>query len=80
MNLRARHVHLIEALTDNTIGYLINIGTTVVVFNWLLGYGVSVGDNLLAGVIFFVVALIRKYTLRRVFSNWIGRLYAQSPH
>lgn len=76
MRLRARHVHAIEALVDNIAGYLINIAMTALVFNWWLGYNVSLTDNLAAGVAFFVIAYIRKYTLRRWFSGVIQRLYA----
>lgn len=75
MRIRARHIHHLEVFTDNVTGYIINIGATALLFNAWLGYNVSLTDNMLAGVGFFIVAYVRKYTLRRWFSAWIQRIY-----
>lgn len=77
MKIRARYIHALETFIDNALGYLINIGTTILVFNMLLGYEISIQDNLTAGVFFFLVAWARKYILRRLFSNWIEKIYAK---
>jgi len=75
MRLRARHIHHLETLTDNIVGYAINIAATALLFNAWLGHNIPLEDNLLAGVGFFIVAYVRKYTLRRWFSAWIQRIY-----
>jgi hypothetical protein len=83
MRVRARHIHHIEALTDNVIGLAINFTLTLLVFNLWLGHHITMSDNALGSIVFFIVAYIRKYTLRRWFSDWIGRIYekqAQSAH
>lgn len=77
MRLRARHVHHIEALTDNVIGYLLNIVTSAIVFNWIVGIDLPLKENAQAGVWFFLVAYARKYTVRRWFNGMIKKLYAQ---
>lgn len=69
-----------ETFTENTIGYLINILTTIVVFNMMLGYQITLEDNLYAGVFFFLIAWVRKYFIRRAFSNWISRIYRNPEH
>lgn len=75
MRLRARHIHALEALTDNIIGWLINFGLVFVVYNWWLGQDISVSENIVGSSVFFVVAWIRKYTLRRWSSNTIQKIY-----
>jgi hypothetical protein len=75
MRIRARYLHHLEVIADILIGYLINIGVFVVVYNWMLGEDVELWKNATGGLIFMAVAYIRKYTIRRWFSNWIGRIY-----
>ena len=76
--MRARNIHHLEVFTDNVVGYALNIVVAIVIFNGMLGYNITISDNMIAGLGFFIFAYIRKYTLRRVFSNWIGRVYGQS--
>ena len=73
--LRARYVHLLEVSVDTVVGYCFGIATTVVVWNWWMGYDIVVTDNLVAGLAFAAVAIVRKYTIRRWSSNYIKRLY-----
>jgi len=75
MRIRARYIHHLEVATDILVGFAINYGLIFVVYNWWLGHDISYGDNLLGGMVFMAVAYIRKYTIRRWFSNWIGKLY-----
>ena len=75
MRLRARHLHLVEAVVDKVIGYGINVLATIVIYNWMLGQDITLSENLLAGVGFFVVAVTRSYLLRRWFNGKIERLY-----
>lgn len=75
MRLRARHVHAAETFFDNVVGYLMNVFLVVVVYNWIFGYGISLSDNVLGGVIFFIIAWARKYTIRRWSNGFIKKLY-----
>jgi len=75
MRLRARHIHALEAFTDNMVGWLINFGLVFLVYNMWLGQDISMSENIIGSSVFFVVAWIRKYTLRRWSSNFIQRMY-----
>jgi hypothetical protein len=75
MRLRARHVHAAETLFDNVVGYLMNVFLVVVVYNWIYGYGISLTDNVVGGIIFFIIAWARKYTIRRWANSFIKKLY-----
>lgn len=75
MRLRARHVHAAETFFDNVVGYLMNVFLVIVVYNWIFGYDISLSDNVLGGVIFFLIAWARKYTIRRWSNNFIKKLY-----
>ena len=79
MRMRARYIHHIEALVDNTLGLVINFTLTLLIFNVWMGHDISYSDNAWASVVFFIVAYVRKYTLRRWFSDWIGRVYMAQP-
>lgn len=73
--VRARHIHHLEVFTDNVVGLVINFLLVFAVYNWMLGQDITMSQNMAGTAIFFVAAYIRKYTLRRWFSNWIGRIY-----
>lgn len=75
MRIRARYLHHLEVQTDIVVGYLINVFLFVVVYNWMMGHDVKLWENATGGLIFMAVAYVRKYTIRRWFSNWIKRVY-----
>jgi hypothetical protein len=58
----------VEAVTNVLVGYGIAVVTQVLVFP-LFGLTASLGDNLLLGIVFTAVSLIRSYALRRVFNT-----------
>ena len=67
---RARQSQLMsfaEATTNVVVGFLLALLTQVVVFP-LLGLSASLSDNLILGVIFTAVSLLRSYALRRLFN------------
>lgn len=66
---QSRIASFIESLFNVAIGYGIAVGTQVLVFP-LFGIHVPITSNLLIGLIFTVVSIVRSYCLRRVF-NWI---------
>ena len=59
---------LIESITNILIGYFVAIASQLAVFP-LFGINIPLSDNLLIGVWFTVISLIRSYAVRRYF-NW----------
>lgn len=60
---------MIEAIVNVAIGYGVAVTSQVVVFP-LLGMEVPLSTNLLIGVIFTVISLVRSYILRRIFTKF----------
>jgi hypothetical protein len=61
---------LTEACLNVIIGYIIAVGSQLLIFP-LFGIHASLSDNLLIGGAFTIVSLVRSYLLRRAF-NAIG--------
>jgi membrane protein implicated in regulation of membrane protease activity len=59
---------LTEAVTNVAVGYLLAVGTQLVVFP-LLGLTLTFGENLGIGALFTVVSLARSYLLRQLFER-----------
>jgi hypothetical protein len=57
-----------EAWINIGIGYCINFVMNLVVFR-SFGYNVSVADNIMIGLIFTFVSVIRQYAIRRWFTK-----------
>ena len=66
--MQSRTMSAVEAVTNFLVGYGIAVVTQVLVFP-LFGLTASLGDNLLLGMVFTAVSLIRSYALRRVFNT-----------
>jgi uncharacterized protein (DUF2062 family) len=62
----------VEAVTNVAVGYGVAVGTQLAVLPWF-GVRLSLSDNLLIGVVFTVVSLVRSYALRRLFNGWARR-------
>lgn len=58
---------LIEALTNIVIGYGINYVANLLIFP-LFNMHISLKDNLIMGLIFTVISVVRSYFLRRYFN------------
>nr|CAM75764.1 conserved hypothetical protein, membrane [Magnetospirillum gryphiswaldense MSR-1] len=59
---------MVEAAANVVIGYGIAIATQMAVFP-IFGIRISIADDLLIGLVFTIVSLIRSYMLRRVFER-----------
>ena len=59
---------MIEAVANVVIGYWIAVGAQMAIFP-LFGVHLPVADNLMIGVLFTVVSLVRSYVLRRAFNR-----------
>ena len=65
---QSRWMSFAEAVVNVVVGYGVAVLTQMLVFP-LFGLRASVSDNLLIGVIFTMVSLVRSFTLRRVFES-----------
>ncbi len=63
---QSRLMSLVESLVNVLVGYGVAVATQMAVFP-LFGLAVTVTENLLIGLIFTVVSIVRSYALRRSF-------------
>jgi hypothetical protein len=73
--MRSRTMSFVEALANVLVGYGVGVATQVMVFP-LFGLNASLDQNLVIGLIFTIVSLVRSYALRRVF-NLVLQVHAQ---
>lgn len=57
-----------EAFTNIVIGYVINFVANLVVFP-MFGYDITIADNIVIGLVFTVISVIRQYVVRRYFNK-----------
>lgn len=69
--MQSKKMSLIETLSSVAIGYIISLVAQMIIFP-IFEINVSLTDNLLIGLFFTVVSIIRGYYVRRFF-NWIKR-------
>jgi hypothetical protein len=63
---QSRLMSLVESLANVLAGYGVAVATQMLVFP-LFGLAVTITENLLIGLIFTVVSIVRSYALRRGF-------------
>ena len=63
---QSRWMSLLEAVTNVLVGYGVAVATQWAVFP-LFGLNATLQENLLIGLIFTAVSLVRSYVLRRAF-------------
>ena len=63
---QSRLMSLVESLANVLVGYVVAVVTQMAVFP-LFGLDVTVTENLLIGLIFTAVSIVRSYALRRGF-------------
>jgi len=61
---------LIEAILNILVGFSIAFISNLIILP-LFGYNVTIWDSLGMSLIFTIISLIRSYTLRRLFVNWL---------
>ena len=66
--MQSKAYSLIESVTNIIVGYFVALGAQLVVFP-MFGLSVPVRDNILIGLVFTVVSLVRSYGLRRIFNR-----------
>jgi len=70
---QSRWMSLVEAVTNVLVGYGVAVATQWLVFP-LFGLHATLQENLVIGLIFTAVSLVRSYVLRRVFEAWRVRV------
>ena len=63
---QSRLMSLVESLANVLVGYGVAVITQMAVFP-LFGLSVTISDNMLIGLIFTAVSIVRSYALRRGF-------------
>ena len=63
---QSRLMSLVESLANVLVGYVVAVATQMSVFP-LFGLALTVTENLLIGLIFTAVSIVRSYALRRGF-------------
>ena len=64
--MQTKKMSLIETLSSVAIGYIISLAAQMIIFP-IFDIKVSLTDNLLIGLFFTVVSIIRGYYVRRLF-------------
>jgi hypothetical protein len=63
---QSRRASLIESLLNVVIGYGVALASQIAIFP-IFGIRVSFADNVLIGLLFTVISIIRSFALRRLF-------------
>ncbi|MBA4381811.1 MAG: hypothetical protein C0406_04525 [Sideroxydans sp.] len=66
---QSRKHSMLEALVNVLIGYGVALAAQMAIFP-LFGIHVSLQDNIMIGLLFTVVSIVRSYALRRLFNRW----------
>jgi uncharacterized membrane-anchored protein len=69
--MQTRLQSLIESFINVAIGYGVALASQIVVFPWF-GINIPIADNILIGVIFTVISIVRSYLVRRLFNKIHG--------
>ncbi len=64
----------IESLVNVLIGYLVAVGSQMVIFP-MFGIHIPIADNFLMGLWFTVISIIRSYAVRRWFTKKTEIIY-----
>lgn len=62
---------IVETVTNTAVGYGINFAANLTVLP-MFGYHVKIGDNVIIGVIYTVISVVRSYVIRRVYNQFGG--------
>ena len=65
--MQSRRFSLIESITNILVGYLVAVGSQIVIFP-MFGYAIKLEDNFLIGLWFAMISVVRSYFLRRCFN------------
>ena len=66
--MQSKKMSLIETCCNIAIGYVVAVLSQIAIFP-LFGINIPIHDNLMIGLWFTIISLIRGYVLRRVFNR-----------
>jgi len=69
--MQTRFQSFLESLANIAIGYGVALGAQLLVFP-LFSINIPMSSNVVIGIIFTLISLVRSYALRRFF-NWLHR-------
>lgn len=67
-NMQSKRLSLIESITNVSVGYIFAVASQLIIFP-LFGVYLPLSDNLIMGLYFTVLSMIRSYALRRFFNR-----------
>lgn len=70
---QSRRHSAIESVANVAIGYGVAVGSQIVIFP-MFGIHIPIGDNLLIGLWFTAISIVRSYALRRWFNSFTHRI------
>ena len=62
---------VVESVVNVLVGYGVAVGAQIAIFP-LFGVNLPVSDNMLIGLLFTAISLVRSYALRRLFNRLHG--------
>ena len=69
--MQSKFQSFIESLTNILIGYFTALGSQLLIFP-LFNINIAIQDNLLIGLYFTLISLVRSYVLRRYFNKKVS--------
>ena len=69
---QTRRQSLNEAFANILVGYTVNMMANFTIFPWF-GWVITMEQNLLIGVFYTIISLVRSYGLRRFYNWYHGR-------
>jgi hypothetical protein len=68
---QSKKMSFYESLTNVSVGYIFAVASQLIIFP-LFGIYLPLADNLIIGLYFTVLSIVRSYALRRVFNRIKG--------
>ena len=66
--MQSKKFSLIESVTNVAVGYIVALLSQIIIFP-VFGITATIKDNLMIGLFFTLVSIIRSYILRRIFNK-----------
>lgn len=66
--MQSREMSLLEATVNTAVGYVVSVASNFIILP-AFGLHTTLTDNLLIGLCFTVISLVRSYALRRFFNG-----------
>lgn len=70
---QSRRHSAVESIANVAIGYGVAVASQIVIFP-MFGIHIPLGDNLLIGLWFTAISIVRSYALRRLFNRLTYRI------